>query len=147
MENIELLKNVFMFRDLTTMELLQFSKVLKHRKVKSGETIVKSGEKGKEMFIVKSGSVNVYAEDPSTHKQRLIAILGKGDHFGEIALFKEGERIATVTARDNTELLVLSREDLERILSRDKDIAIKIYRAMIDSLAERLKKTNILALI
>lgn len=147
MENMELLKNIFLFKDLTTMELLQFNKILKTMRVEKGETILKEGETGDKMYIIKSGSVNVYVEDPRTERKRLLAILGKEDHFGEIALFSDNTRSATVVARDDTDLLILSREQLENILSKDKDIALKIYKAMVISLADRLKKTNAIALI
>ena len=147
MENIELLKNVFLFQELDTMELLQFNKILKHRKVRKGETIIKEGERGDQMYIVKNGAVNVYVEDPRTRRRRLLAILGKGDHFGEIALFLDGPRSATVEARDDSELLVILRDDMEKILSKNEKIAVKIYKAMVLSLAERLKKTNAIALI
>ncbi len=147
MENIELLKNVFLFQQLDTMELLQFNKILKHKKVRKGEIVIREGENGDQMYIVKNGAVNVYVEDHRTKRRRLLAILGQGDHFGEIALFLDSPRSATVEARDDSELLVISRNEMERILSKDEKVAVKIYRAMVIALAERLRKTNAIALI
>ncbi len=147
MENIELLKNIFLFQELDTMELLQFNKILKHRKVRKGDIVIREGELGDQMFIIKSGAFNVYAEDPRTDRRRLLAVLGKGDHFGEIALFLDGPRSATVEAREHSDLLVITRDDMEKILGKNDRVAVKIYRAMVKSLADRLKKTNAIALI
>ena len=147
MENIELLKNIFMFKGLTAMELIPFSKILKSEKAPKGEVIIKEGEIGTQMYIIKSGSVNVYVEDSRTERRRLLAILGRGDQFGEIALFTESPRSATVEAREVSEFLLINKEDMNRILEKDDKVALKIFKNMVISLADRLKKTNAIALI
>ena len=148
MENMEILKNVFLFKNLPTLEILKFNKVIKHQHVKENDVIIKQGERGNTMYIIKNGSVNVFVSlDSENVEKKLIAVLGPGDHFGEMALFDDGLRSATVIAREESELLTISRDDLEYILNSDKELAVSIYKEMITSLSDRLRKTNAMALL
>lgn len=66
------------------------------RKVKAGATIFTKGDAGDSMFIIASGSVRVYLDDPATCEP--VAILGPGDTIGEMSLFTGEPRTATVLA-------------------------------------------------
>ena len=148
MENMQILKNVFLFRNLPTLELLKFNKVLNHKSYDKGDLIIRQGEKGDIMYIIKNGSANIYVSlDQENEDKKLIAVLGPGDHFGEMSLFDEALRSATVEAREQIDLLTISRSDLENILNSDKDLAVLIYKEMVLSLSERLRKTNELFLL
>jgi len=148
MENMEILKNVFLFRNLPTLELLKFNKVIKHSSFKKDDIIIKQGEKGDMMYIVKNGSINIFVSlDKDNEDKKLIAVLGPGDHFGEMALFDDALRSATVESREEVDLLTISRGDLEHIMNSDKDLAVLIYKEMVASLSERLRKTNEMLLL
>lgn len=79
----------------------------------AGEVIVREGEAGHEMYVVESGSVEV------DRQKRVVATLGAGDIFGEIALLGEVPRIASVTALEPTTLLVIDRAAFLSALATD----------------------------
>ena len=68
-----------------------------------GETIIREGEKGSEMYIIKSGAVKVIRNAAQT--AHILATLGPGDFFGEMALFDNAPRSATVTAVGETRVI------------------------------------------
>jgi CRP-like cAMP-binding protein len=60
------------------------------------------------MFIIRSGEVEVIQNTPDGEK--LLNLLSTGDHFGELAIFRDGRRSATVRAKTKVEILLMRRE-------------------------------------
>ena len=79
-----------------------------------GDTIVREGDAGLSLFLIEAGSVSVQTQDPSG-QQVLLAQLGPGEFFGEVAVLTGRPRTATIVAREAVTLIEISREDLDRI--------------------------------
>lgn len=95
----------------------------------SGETVFRQGDPGHTMYIIQSGSVEV-----SQHKdglESIIAIRGKGDFFGELALLKEGMRSTTATAISRTRLIPLTKDIVIDRLKRDPYMSFNLLRKLI----------------
>lgn len=97
-----------------------------------GECAFREGDLGREMFIVISGLVDIYAS------RRLIATLSKNDIFGEMALIDERPRSATAVARTKTSLIAISKRDFLALVRRDPEFALDIMR----TLSRRLRRMN-----
>ena len=67
------------------------------------QDIVRQGESGRRLYVIWSGQVDVIREGPSGPE--VLATLGPGQHFGEMAVFQDVRRTATVRARTRVELL------------------------------------------
>src|SRR6476659_6074299 len=90
---IAALQRVPLFSDLSEGEVQQIALLFKERHFAPGETVVKEGADGAAFFLVDSGEAAVSVGGTER------AVLGTGDHFGEIALIDEGARSATIVAR------------------------------------------------
>lgn len=132
-----LLSECFLFQELSSEELDNIVDFAKSRTVKPGEIIVRKSEPGKEMFFIVSGKVSL-STTSEDGKELSFGILGNGDMFGEISMFDNMERTATVTAVEITELLVIERKHLLPFIKENPDIAITLLRAM----ALRLRYTD-----
>ncbi len=87
------------------------------QKFERGVNIVKKGEIGDTMYLIKEGKVEVWVQDPA--KGRIVlATLSEGDFFGEIAMATARPRVASVTAIGDTELVLFSRPMIKDILSK-----------------------------
>ncbi len=75
----------------------------------AGQTIVKQGDIGREVYVIQSGEVEVVREERDGEK--LLAALGPGEHFGEMAVFQNTRRTATVRARTRVQLLSLGARE------------------------------------
>lgn len=141
MEKTEILKDIVLFKDLTTFEIIKVNKVTKTRNLKSDEVIFREGTTGDSLYIVKSGSVRVTKLDEGG-EEKVLAILNPGDHFGEIALVDNHPRSATVIANEDSELIQIQAEDFNKLLENDKEIALKFYKSFLKVLCMRLRDTN-----
>jgi len=90
-------------------------------KYESGATIVRQGDIGDTMYLIKEGKVRVWLNDPLKGNIE-VTTLSEGDFFGEIALATSRPRVANVTAITDTELVLFSRPMIKDILAKYPDI-------------------------
>ena len=101
--------------------------------VKAGDLITRAGIGQREMFVILEGACEVEGEG------KRIALLEKGDLFGEIAFFSEsGERTATVRALSDCKLLVLRQKFLDELTTNDPEAACQILLNVSRIMAERM---------
>jgi NADH dehydrogenase len=82
-----------------------------------GELIIGKNEIGRELYIIRSGEVEVF-DQAATGSETLLAKLGKGEVFGEKALLDDTPRTASVRAKTPVDVLVISREDFVAMVER-----------------------------
>jgi NTE family protein len=97
------------------------------RRIPAGEWLLREGDDAESAFIVQSGRLEVLAEGPP---KRLIAVLSRGDVFGELGLLVDGRRTASVRARRDSNLLELSRRDFETLIQEAPSFALGLTRTM-----------------
>ena len=121
---VELLRNVPLFSDLSTKELMSLSRLMDEIDLKPGTVIIREGNTGGEFFIVLEGTIEV------KRKGRRLARLGPGDYLGEIALIDHGPRTATAMVETDARLLVLASREFHSMLASDPRIENKILRTL-----------------
>ncbi len=99
------------------------------RVFRQGETVYREGEKGTHYYHVLSGSVAVTASSGKTGEQRLTE-LHAGDYFGEMAVLAGQQRVATVTALEDTRLQELDVHDLNDDLTGDPERICGLIRLL-----------------
>ena len=82
----------------------------------AGQEIVRQGSTSDELFIIGRGELEVLARDEQG-QERLVNVLGEGDHVGELSFPRGVPRTATLRARTPTELYVLRRLDVDQLLA------------------------------
>jgi CRP/FNR family cyclic AMP-dependent transcriptional regulator len=125
--------------DRAADKLLDLIEVRRHH---PGEVVCGEGEPGRQMFVVRSGSVEVtkraQQEGPPTPLARLVA----GDCFGEMSLIDIQRRSATVTAREDTELYVLSNKDFYTLYTFDPEAYTLVVMNICREVSRRLRNAN-----
>jgi CRP/FNR family transcriptional regulator, cyclic AMP receptor protein len=100
--------------------------------------LFRAGEPGDCMFMVRNGSVELYAKDIMGQKI-VLETPGPGGQFGELALFDGGARTATAVALEDCEVLVLDREDLLGYVRGHPEAGLDMLAIM----ARRIRETNL----
>jgi uncharacterized membrane protein len=139
MRPAELLAQISLFQGLNDDDRETLGDRLAEKTFKAGDIVFSQGEAGSSMYIVQSGAVQIYL--PSKEKDAppvVLKDLRTGEYFGELAIFDDKPRSASVRALVDTVLLELTREELGEHLGRSKTAAMTILAEM----AERLRETN-----
>lgn len=136
-----------LFSDLNTFELKLVEKIVNVRHYRPGETIFKQGEVGVGMYIIMSGTVNIYVEEleisTAESFSTYVTQLKAGEFFGELALVEsEGRRSASATAHDECVLIGFYKPDLFEIIERNPSAGVKILMRLGEVLGIRLKETT-----
>ena len=104
--------------------------------IPAGTVIFREGDEGNEMFIIQEGKVKI--SKSIENKDHVLAILGKGDFFGEMAIVNRVRRTATAQTVTDTHLLAFDRQGFRSMIEKNSKIAMSI----IDKLCRRLQQAN-----
>jgi CRP/FNR family cyclic AMP-dependent transcriptional regulator len=124
----ESLRRVPIFAGLDRKELELVAKLTKEQRYEPGATIVKSGESGHGLYVIKEGKVSVVRDGNK------VASMGPGQFFGEISVLDGGPRTADVKADTETVCLTLISWEVKPLLMDNAAISYKMLLEMVKRL-------------
>ena len=139
MRPADLLAQIQLFQGLADEDREALAARLAEKTFRAGDIVFSMGDVGSSMYVVQSGAVQIYL--PSADKDTppvVLKDLRTGEYFGELALFDDKPRSASVRALVDTVLLELTREELAEHLGRSAKAAMTILSEM----GLRLRETN-----
>ena len=140
---VELLKKGPLIQVLNQQELEKLSSVIKTESYRKGDVIFDQGQSGGKLYLVKNGCVEVTLPIARfDSRDEKVATIKEGEYFGELSFFDGGKHSARVTALDNLELFVLTREDYNAIISADLEQGTEIQRKIILTVINLLREMN-----
>jgi CRP/FNR family cyclic AMP-dependent transcriptional regulator len=101
-------------------------------KMERGQVIFSAGESGREMFIVRTGTVDLRIDDT------VVETVGQGGVFGELALVDPAPRSATAIAGPDCSLVLVEERSFNDLLRRVPGLGLEIMKVM----ARRLRRAN-----
>ncbi|MFL7838290.1 MAG: Crp/Fnr family transcriptional regulator [Candidatus Promineifilaceae bacterium] len=131
------LQAVPFFTHLSKEEIMELAVLLVLRRFNQGQIIFHHGDPGGLLYIISQGKVKI-SYSTKDGQEALLAILGAGDFFGELALLDDSPRSATAEALETTDTLTLHREDFRRYLSSNPDFAMHVLQTM----AKHIRRLN-----
>jgi CRP/FNR family cyclic AMP-dependent transcriptional regulator len=131
------LARVELFADLDREDLERLAKASVVRDFQKDDVILKEGETGVAFYVISRGSVDV-VKDAGTSSEQHLATLKAGQFFGEMALFDNQLRSASVRAAEGTQCIVLTKWDVNAEMMQNGRIAV----AMLSVLARRIRRLN-----
>ncbi|HEX6716148.1 MAG TPA: DUF1003 domain-containing protein [Pyrinomonadaceae bacterium] len=127
--DVSLLAGIEFFEFLHEDDRQELANVVDAIKLNPGETLFHAGEPGESLFVVRSGSIELFIKD-TVGQKIVLTIAEEGSLFGELSLLDSGPRTATAIALNETELLVLDRDDLLLLFQKRPDAALSMLAAM-----------------
>lgn len=111
---------------------------MNHKTLHYGNVVFREGSYGETMYEITAGRIGIYARY-GTEDQKRLAVLGKGDYFGEMGLVEYYARSATAVAlEDGTEVNEISNDEFMSYFSDQPQKVLSIMR----QLSARLRETN-----
>lgn len=140
MKNIELIRQVPLFNNLDNSDLEKLFAIASEQTFAAGCPVVSEGDSGDSLYVIKYGTVRIYKHGEKEEED--VGYMGSGQHFGELALIDSEPRSATVEAVEHTDLICLSRDAFENLLTQDADLGFRIYKRFARLLSNRLRETT-----
>ncbi len=102
-----------------------------------GTILFREGDTGEEMYIINNGKVKIFKEIGGVEK--VLAILGQSDFFGEMSLLNKKPRSAGAEVAEDAKILVINNSTFDTMMRSNAEIAIRIIR----TLAKRLEDADV----
>ena len=135
--DVAMLAEVPIFELLDDSERAGLAKRMDCRDFKAGTVIFDYGDPGGEIFIVRSGRVEVYVENQEGERI-IVAENERGDVMGELSFLDGGHRTATAVAREDTQVLTMHRDRLLEFIDKHPHAAIDLLTVV----GRRLRATD-----
>ena len=123
------LKNIEIFSDLSINELAAVAAATEEAAFDAGQPVFNEGERGDTLYLVLDGDVAVI-KDCDTKREIELDIIGAGDYFGEMALFGDETRSATIRVKKPSRFLTLRKHELQEIVREYPQIALHVCRVL-----------------
>jgi len=134
---VELLARVPVFSTLEREDLERIADLAVPRAFEPGQIVFREGDSSDTCYIVRSGRARAVREH-SGGRTITLATFGPGDIFGELALFEDERRSATVEAIEETSVVAVLGPDMRRLMVEHPGISARLVIA----LGRRLRETN-----
>jgi CRP/FNR family cyclic AMP-dependent transcriptional regulator len=140
------LRTFSLFQGLPDERLANVARCAMMRRVPRGQAVVHAGDQPDYVYFVLTGSLKVLVSDEDG-REVILSILGQGELFGEMGIFDEQPRSASVVAVQPADLIMIAKQDFKQLMRDDFDIAWRIMCNLADRLRNADRKIESLALM
>ena len=140
MLNQEFLKQTSLFKELTEEELLEVILIGHVKKFEAGKVLFKEGDPGDTLYLIISGCIRISKMRDGA--EEALSVLESRAFFGEMTLFDRHQRSAFAIAHEDSNVFVISADDLIQLFEKNRNIAYKFLWAFCNTLTARLRETN-----
>ncbi|MEK7707982.1 MAG: cyclic nucleotide-binding domain-containing protein [Verrucomicrobiota bacterium] len=134
------LRRVKILAGFSDAQLQHFAQYTEWQRVPQWTVVVKQGEQGDTMYLILEGELRVRLVVGG--KETILATLGPGEFFGDMALFDRGPRSADVVANVDSTMLKISASDFAKLTEEAPDLAAPFLLAASKTLAARIRADN-----
>lgn len=123
------LKDMDLCQNMTGEQVSMLESIMKNKFLPADRKLFSIGDEGKELYIVKSGEIDIRLPTTKHHYKRL-ANYGPGTLFGELAFLYPGPRTANAVAIQDSDLLILDRDSFETLKKDSPPTAIELLHTL-----------------
>jgi CRP-like cAMP-binding protein len=127
LDKVWYLKKINIFSGLSDSDMEMVSQVSFMKKYSKKETIYLPGDRGEQVYLLKSGRVKI-SKLSEEGKELILTMLGPGDIFGEMILIDDSPPGTIAEAMDETHICVIYRKDFEALLTRKPELSLRITK-------------------
>ncbi len=132
-EKVLFLKSIDLFSQIPGEDLAAIALISTEVRRDQGDEVFAEGESGDALYMVIDGKVRVHKQE------RVIAELGERECFGEMAILDASPRSATVTSIAESNLLKITREDFQEIMTEKPEIAMGVIKVLTRRLRDAIR--------
>jgi CRP/FNR family cyclic AMP-dependent transcriptional regulator len=124
-----MLRSVALFSELSEEHLECLTSRSTRRSYPKGAVIVNEGDDGSSLFVIETGSVKAYLRDEED-REVVLSTQGPGEYFGELAMFDDAPRSASVVAQEACKVIVISKAVLRQAIAEHPEISHVLLKGL-----------------
>ena len=129
-----------LFKDFTETGLKIFATIAQEKAIPAGSPIFVENMVGEALFIVKSGTVRIVQK--TGEGERELALLGAGEHLGELALLGKSVRLVSAVAATQCEVIEIKQRDFARLQPQKPQACLKLALAIAADVAAKVAENR-----
>lgn len=137
----ELLHKISIFSILTDEQIKRVAYYIDFIELNQEATVFFEGWPGEFVCFVVEGALDVTKKSVTTGQETNIGTISQGDIVGEMALIDDMNRSATVTAKTDSKLLILTKDRFDKLLNEDPYTGVEILKGIAKNLSFHLRRT------
>ena len=141
MISTDILKQQVLLEDIDEAELSRIAKITQEVSIKKGEQLFKEKDDTKGLWLIRSGKIEISRMTADGWSQTLV-VLPAGHFFGELSILENRKHVASATALDDSQLLLIPKGDFDNMVQRDCALALKLVIKLAIAMSKNLRRMN-----
>ncbi len=139
MTKIKTMKENQLFKELNDKDIAILSQITLEKKIPKNTPIYVERMLGESFYIIKSGAVQI-TKNIRGMGEKEVVVLKEGDFFGELALLDGGARPVSARTVEDTELLIIDRDDFVKLMEKEPVTCARVQSAIVKLFAQRIRE-------
>jgi CRP-like cAMP-binding protein len=137
----DILKQQVLLEGIEEAGLSKIAMITKQVSVKKGDQLFKEKDETKGLWLVHTGKIEISRITADGWRQTLV-VLPAGQFFGELSILENRKHVASATALEDTELLLIPKEDFDNLVQKDCVLALKLVMKLAIAMSKNLRRMN-----
>src|SRR4030042_2415599 len=137
----DVLKEQVLLQDIDKAGINKIAKITRQISTKKGDPLFKEKDDTKGVWLIQSGKIEISRVTADGWRQTLV-VLTAGHFFGELSILENRKHVASAVALENTELLLLPKEDFDKMMEEDCALALNIVKRIAIVMSKNLRRMN-----
>lgn len=137
----DILKQQVLLEGIEEAGLSKIAMITKQVSVKKGDQLFKEKDETKGLWLVHAGKIEISRITADGWRQTLV-VLPAGHFFGELSILENRKHVASATALEDTELLLIPKEDFDDLVQKDCVLALKLVMKLAIAMSKNLRRMN-----
>jgi CRP/FNR family transcriptional regulator len=137
----DVLKEQVLLQDIDKAGINKIAKITRQVSIKKGEPLFKEKDDTKGVWLIQSGKIEISRVTADGWRQTLV-VLTAGHFFGELSILENRKHVASAVALEDTELLLLPKEDFDKMMEEDCALALHIVKRIAIVMSKNLRRMN-----
>jgi len=137
----DILKQQVLLEGIEESGLSKIAMITKQVSVKKGDQLFKEKDETKGLWLVHAGKIEISRITADGWRQTLV-VLPAGHFFGELSILENRKHVASATALEDTELLLIPKEDFDDLVQKDCALALNLVIKLAIAMSKNLRRMN-----
>ena len=137
----DILKQQVLLEGIDEAGLGKIARMTQKVSVKKGDQLFKEKDETKGLWLIRSGKIEISRITADGWRQTLV-VLPAGHFFGELSILENRKHVASATALEDSDLLLIPKEDFDDLVQKDCALALKLVIKLAIAMSKNLRRMN-----